>query len=132
MGVADGGEAHLTTKYAREILIQRHGKAPSDSTIRRHIARLQEKRSNLQKTQETSGTEVIHDLVDEPPATEADDAGRLGRAIETAEKIVATAGIELGHQEKARLILAIYQELQKDGVDSRATDSPSSVHRAAS
>lgn len=121
----------FTAKQAREILILRHGKAPSVSTIRRHLSRLRKNRSDRQQDQGTSDTEGVHSFVDEPPATEADDADRLGRALEAAEKIVAAAGIELGHQEKARLVLAIYRELQDAGADSRASEPVHSGHRVA-
>ena len=121
----------FTAKQARDILILRHGKAPSVPTIRRHLARLRKNRTDRRQDQGTSDTEGVHSLVDEPPATEADDADRLGRTLAAAEKIVTAAGIELGHQEKARLVLAIHRELQDAGADSSASDSAHSDHRDA-
>lgn len=53
----------------------------------------------------------------------------MTRTIEAIEKIVQTAYIGLGHQERARLLLAIFRELYEEGGDTRIVEAPPSAHR---
>ena len=125
---------HLTAEQARKTLTAERGSAPSLSTIRRELARLQ--REWVESVQASANERSVdigpeggtQEAAAQPPAVGADP---VTRAIEAVEKIVQTAEIGLGDQERARLLLAIYRELYEERGDTRAEEAAPSVRRTA-
>ena len=59
------------------------------------------------------------------------DADRLGRASAAVEAILATAEITLDHDEKTRLVFAIYQLFDNQSDDAHAADAVRSIQQVA-
>ena len=125
---------YLTAKYARQVLIEEHGKAPGERTLRRWLKHW---RDELRERPAMPSHELPPDVAALPgrepdAAAHADaDRERLSRAIGATETILEAAGLALGPDEKARLVLAIREQLYEERGDASARDTTGPAHRIA-
>ena len=117
--------AHLTSEHARQVLIERPGRAPALTTIRRRLRRLRDEPGRhpaFPSDRLPEGVETLPGREQEPPPPAA-AADSLGRAIAATEAILATAGLALEPDDKAGLVLALHRKLYEEGDEASAGDS---------
>ena len=115
---------HLTAEDARQALVQRHGKAPNVSTIRRWLKRRQDdyKDSTPDPGRPLPpGVEALGGLDQAEAPRAGDETDLIDRIIDLAKTAISPLGIELGHEDYERLVAAI-RELFNEMDDEEPED----------
>ena len=111
---------HLSATSARKALIAQYGKAPAVSTVRSWLARITqeiEDRPAPPSHELPSGVEALPGSEQNAAADTSANADRVARAVEMTEAMLTNARIPLGPEERARLVLAVYEQLYEKGGD---------------
>lgn len=125
---------HLTGEHVRNILIERHGKAPALSTIQHRLKRERDKFARRPALPADQLPADVAALLGREPATAAhtaDDHEGLRPAIAAAETILDALGLALSPDEKARLVITIRDVLYKERGDAGAEAATGSTHGVA-
>ena len=133
-GLSARGGRHLTAEDARQALIELHGKAPNVSTIRRWLKRRQDdyEDSTLEPERPLPPSVGALGGLDQAEAPNTgDETDLVKRAADMTESALARGGIVLGREKKARLMLAVYEFLYKEGDEEPEGDVERAADRVA-
>ena len=126
--------SHLTGEHVRNILIERHGKAPALSTVQHRLKRERDefaRRPTLPAEQLPADVAALPGREPVTAAHAAADHEGLRPAIAAAETILDALGLALSPDEKARLVITIRNVLYKERGDAGAENATGSSHGVA-